>query len=178
VPQPPRGGDLVAESAMSSVYGPTCRRVDAHAVRGWRSSERRYGTSVAGYSGAALPRKLGIKPESRVLLDGAPDGFDLGELPAGATVHRRAGGDPYDVVLIFCPDAARLRTRWPALHGRTTPAGSLWVAWPKRAAGVPTDLDENRVRDHALANGRVDVKVCAIDDVWSGLKNVIRVADR
>jgi hypothetical protein len=133
---------------------------------------------VAGYSGTALPRKLGITDGSRVLLDGAPDGFDLGDLPGGVTVHRRAGASPYDVVLCFCPDADRLRTRWAALHGRTTPAGSLWVAWPKRASGVRTDLNEHVIREHALANGRVDVKVCAIDDVWSGLKNVIRTADR
>lgn len=133
---------------------------------------------MAGYSGTALPRKLGIKDGSRVLLDGAPDGFDLGELPGGVTLHRRPAGGEYDVVLCFCPDANRLRTRWAALHGRTTAAGALWVAWPKRASGVRTDLDENLIRDHVLANGRVDVKVCAIDDVWSGLKNVVRTADR
>ena len=133
---------------------------------------------MAGYSGTALPRKLGIKDGSRVLLDGAPGDFDLGDLPGRVTVHRRSGDSPYDVVLCFCPDSARLRTRWPALHGRTTPAGALWVAWPKRASGVRTDLDENLIREHALANGRVDVKVCAIDDVWSGLKNVIRTVDR
>jgi hypothetical protein len=134
--------------------------------------------AVTGYSGTPLPRKLGIAAGSRVLLDGAPEGFDLGELPAGVTVHHRAGADPYDVVLCFCPDAARLRSRWADLHGRTTPAGALWIAWPKRAAGVPTDLNENVVREHALAGGRVDVKVCAVDHVWSGLKNVIRKADR
>jgi hypothetical protein len=64
------------------------------------------------------------------------------------------------------------------LHPRTTAAGALWVAWPKRASGLTTDLDENVVRDFALAHGRVDVKVCAIDEVWSGLKHVIRKADR
>lgn len=133
---------------------------------------------MAGYSGTPLPRKLGIAAGVRVLLDGAPDGFDLGPLPDGVVLHRRAGSDPYDVVLCFCPDAARLRSRWPALHGRTTPAGGLWIAWPKRSSGVPTDLDENVVREHALANGRVDVKVCAIDETWSGLKNVIRKASR
>jgi hypothetical protein len=133
---------------------------------------------TAGYSGTPLPRKLGIAAGSRVLLDGAPERFDLGELPAGVTVHRRAGADPYDVVLCFCPDSARLRSRWAALHGRTTLAGALWIAWPKRAAGIPTDLTEGVVRAHALANGRVDVKVCAVDQVWSGLKNVIRKADR
>jgi hypothetical protein len=81
-------------------------------------------------------------------------------------------------VLCFCPDRARLEQRWPVLHRLTTPAGALWIAWPKKASGVPTDLNENVVRDFALLNGRVDVKVCAIDETWSGLKHVIRVADR
>lgn len=138
----------------------------------------RYRDRVTGYSGTPLARKLGVPAGSAVLLDGAPDGFTLDELPAGATLHRRAGRGPYEVILCFCPDTARLRARWPALHRLTTAAGALWIAWPKRASGVPTDLDENVVREHAVAHGRVDVKVCAIDDVWSGLKNVIRKADR
>ena len=133
---------------------------------------------MAGYSGTPLARKLGIAPESAVLLDGAPDGFGLDDLPPGVTVARRAGPGPYDVILCFCPDQARLRRLWARLHALTTPAGALWIAWPKRASGVPTDLDENIIRAHALANGRVDVKVCAVDDTWSGLKNVIRTADR
>lgn len=134
--------------------------------------------TVAGYSGTPLARKLGITSGAAVLLDGAPPGFDLGETPAGAKIHRRPGRARYDVILCFCPTAARLVSRWPALHDRTTPAGALWIAWPKRSSGIPTDLDENVVRGHALAHGRVDVKVIAIDDTWSGLKNVIRVADR
>jgi hypothetical protein len=133
---------------------------------------------MAGYSGTPLARKLGIAEGHAVLLDGAPAVFTLGELPADVTVVRRAGSGPYDVIMCFCPDTARLRARWPTLHGRTTPAGSLWIAWPKRASGVPTDLDENIIRGYALANGRVDVKVCAVDDTWSGLKHVIRKADR
>ena len=133
---------------------------------------------MAGYSGTPLARKLGIGPGTSVLLDGAPRAFDLGEAASGVTVHRRAGSRPYDVILCFCPTAARLAERWPTLHRRTTPAGALWIAWPKRSSGVPTDLNENVVRDHALAHGRVDVKVVTIDDTWSGLKNVIRVADR
>jgi hypothetical protein len=133
---------------------------------------------VAGYSGTPLVRKLGIAPGLRVLLDGAPSDFDL-EVPDGTTVHRRpARGARYDVVLCFCPALHRLRRRWPALHTLTTPAGALWIAWPKRSSGVPTDLTEDVIREYALANGRVDVKVCAITDVWSGLKNVIRAADR
>jgi hypothetical protein len=133
---------------------------------------------MAGYSGTPLARKLGVTAGARVLLDGAPAGLDLGEIPADVHVVRRGSDGPYDLILCFCPDQARLVRRWPVLHGRTTTAGSLWIAWPKRSAGVPTDLDENVVREYALSHGRVDVKVCAIDDVWSGLKHVIRKADR
>ncbi len=132
----------------------------------------------AGYSGTPLPRKLGIAAGTRTLLDGAPDGFALDPLPDGVTVHRRLGAEPYDVIVVFCPDLETLLRRWPALHPRTTTPGALWVAWPKRAAKIPTDLDENVVRDYGLDHGRVDVKVCAIDATWSGLKFVVRVADR
>jgi hypothetical protein len=133
---------------------------------------------MAGYSGTPLATKLGIKRDTFVLLDGAPFGFDLGDLPHGARVQRRPGTEPYQVIVCFCPDRARLLRRWPVLHPLTTTAGALWIAWPKRASGVPTDLDENFVRDHALTHGRVDVKVAAIDDVWSGLKHVVRTSDR
>jgi hypothetical protein len=132
----------------------------------------------AGYSGTPLPRKLGIKPESRVLLAGAPDGFDPGELPAGAVLHRRPGAGAYDVVLVFCPDMATLRNRFGSLAQQLTPAGALWIAWPKKASGVRTDLTENVVRDHGLAEGLVDVKVAAIDATWAGLKFVVRLRDR
>lgn len=134
---------------------------------------------MAGYSGTPLVRKLGIGAGASVLLDGAPPEFDLDELPDGATVTRRLGRGPYDVIVCFCPDLARLAARWPVLHERTTPAGSLWIAWPKRRPGSPqTDINENLVREYALGHGRVDVKVCAIDEVWSGLKHVIRRTDR
>ena len=127
----------------------------------------------SGYSGTPLPRKLGIKVGSRVLLDGAPDGFSL-----GVAAHTRKTTGLYDVALLFAPDRRRLVKRWPVLHAAVTPAGRLWVAWPKKASGLATDLDENVVRDHGLANGRVDVKVCAIDQTWSGLCFVVRVKDR
>jgi hypothetical protein len=133
---------------------------------------------VAGYSGTPLPKKLGVNAGHRVLLDGAPAAFELTDLPADVLLHRRASPGLYDVIVLFCPDHARLRRRWPVLHRLTPPAGALWVAWPKRSSGVATDLDENGVREYALANGRVDVKVCAIDDTWSGLKHVIRIAQR
>ncbi len=133
---------------------------------------------TAGYSGTPLPRKLGVKPESRVLIVAAPPDFGLDPLPAGATLHTRAGASAYDVVLAFCPDVRRLRERFAKSAGRLTTAGALWIAWPKRASGVATDLDENVVRDHGLAEGLVDVKVAAIDETWSGLKFVRRVRDR
>lgn len=134
---------------------------------------------MAGYSGTPLARKLGIRDGSRVLLDGAPGAFDIGPLPGDdVEVDLEPTAGAYDVILCFCADRARLTTRWPALHAATTTGGALWIAWPKKASKVPTDLDENVVRDWALANGRVDVKVCAVDETWSGLKNVVRVADR
>lgn len=133
---------------------------------------------MAGYSGTPLVRKLGVAAGASVLLDGAPPDFDLGELPDGVTVSRRLGRGAYDLILCFCPDQARLAARWPVLHERTTPSGSLWIAWPKKRPGTVSDLNENVVREFALSHGRVDVKVCAIDETWSGLKHVIRKADR
>ena len=132
----------------------------------------------AGYSGTPLVRKLGIKPGHLVLMIGAPEGFDLGELPDGAVVHGRQGRIRYDVVLAFCPDRGTLEHWFEPLMAGLGPASALWVAWPKKASKVPTDLDENGVRDHGLTAGLVDVKICAIDAVWSGLKFVYRLADR
>ena len=134
--------------------------------------------ATSGYSGTPLPTKLGVRAGSRVLLDGAPKGFELGPLPERVAVHARPGPSPYDVAVLFCHDRARLDLRWPRVHEAVTPAGRLWVAWPKRASGLPTDLDENIVRDHGLTHGRVDMKVCAIDATWSGLAFVVRLRDR
>jgi len=133
---------------------------------------------MAGYSGTPLVRKLGITEDANVLLDGAPAGFALEGVPPGAEVRTRLGPGPYDVIVCFCPDHARLSQRWPVLHPRTTSAGSLWIAWPKRASGRAIDLDDNVVREFALSHGRVDVKICAVDEVWSAMKHVIRKADR
>ena len=108
----------------------------------------------------------------------APDGFDLGAPHHSADDVPPAAGEPFDVVLMFCPDLASLARRWPDTLARTAVDGAVWVAWPKKAARVPTDLTEDVVRDFALPHGVVDVKVCAIDQVWSGLKLVRRLANR
>ena len=135
-------------------------------------------TSPAGYSGTPLPRKLGIAAGHTVLLASAPPGFDLGPLPEGVTVHRRRSRARYDVVVGFCPDLASLRSGLQGWKGLLGPAGSLWLAWPKKASGTATDLGERAVRDHGLGCGLVDVKGCAVDEVWSGLKFVYRLSDR
>ena len=134
---------------------------------------------AAGYSGTPLPRKLGIKPGARLALLGAPPDFDatLGELPPAVTIRRRLRG-PVDVIVAFHVRRAELERRLPALRGALDPAGGLWVAWPKRASGVPTDVTEGVVRELGLAAGLVDNKVCAIDGVWSGLRLVFRLRDR
>lgn len=111
-----------------------------------------------------------------------PAGFDLGPLPDGiapdSEPSERGGSTPYDVILAFCPDVATLLGRFEALRTRIPADGALWICWPKRASGMPTDLTENVVRDAGLAVGLVDVKVAAMDAVWSGLKFVYRLADR
>ena len=134
--------------------------------------------STPGYSGKPLAGKLGIKPDHVVAIEGAPDGFVIAGLPDGVSPAPRVGRTAYDVILVFCPDRATLSERLPELLDRTTTAGMIWVAWPKRSSGVPTDLTEDRIRELALPLGVVDVKVCAVDDTWSGLKLVRRLANR
>jgi hypothetical protein len=113
-----------------------------------------------------------------VLLDGAPSPSVLEDLPPGVTLITRLEAQPFDVGLLFAPDLRRLRRRFERLAAHLSTAGALWVAWPKRASRVATDLTENVVRNHGLDCGLVDVKVCAIDDTWSGLKFVRRLSDR
>lgn len=134
----------------------------------------------AGYSGTPLPRKLGIKPGQRIAFLDTPPSFDdaLGELPAGVERPRSALRGPLDLVVAFFVERRRLERRLPRLAAALDPAGALWIAWPKRASRVDTDLTEDVVRELGLAAGVVDVKVCAIDATWSGLKLVIRLRDR
>ena len=134
---------------------------------------------MTGHSGTSLLRKLGIADGSRVALVRAPDGFDrvLRPLPDGARLVTTVRG-PQDVVLFFVTRRTELQRRFGALARAVAPAGGLWIAWPKRTAGVATDLNENLVRQAGLGAGLVDNKVCRIDDVWSGLRFVYRSADR
>jgi hypothetical protein len=134
---------------------------------------------MAGYSGTPLPRKLGLKPQFRVAFHGLPAEVKA-ELNDSLKSCRilKDGGDSLDFAMIFVKRAADLRKAFAATSRQLAPAGMLWVSWPKKASGVATDLTENEVRDIGLAAGLVDVKVCAVDEVWSGLKFVIRVKDR
>jgi len=133
----------------------------------------------AGYSGTPLAKKLGIRAGDTVTLLGAPEGFEdeLDGLPDGVQLRRRTGGNP-EVVLLFTTKARELERRFPGLARSVWPDGSVWVAWPKRASGVATDLDENRLRDIGLPHGLVDNKVCAVNNVWSGLRFVWRRDNR
>jgi hypothetical protein len=134
---------------------------------------------MADYSGTPLATKLGIKDGHRVAFPSAPDGFSelLGDLPDGITVRSRASG-PLDVIVFFTKSRAELERRLPALRRAMDPAAGLWIAWPKRASGVETDMTEDVARDLGYANRLVDNKVCAIDETWSGLRLVIRLEDR
>ena len=128
-----------------------------------------------GYSGTPLPQKLGLKPGLKVYVDGAPDHLD--ELLGGSTYTTRLPRE-VDVTLLFTTSLARLEKRFPVVVERTVSNGMVWVCWPKKASKVPTDLDENVVRDLGLELGFVDVKGAAIDGTWSGLKFVRWLRDR
>jgi len=131
---------------------------------------------TVGYSGTPLPRKLGIKSGMSMAVLNAPPNLDaiLGELPERVTTSQRLGGHR-DLVLIFITRQADLAARVPALASAIAPNGVVWVAWPKRASKIETDMTEDVIREIVLpSSDLVDVKVCAIDHVWSGLKLVIR----
>jgi hypothetical protein len=128
---------------------------------------------MAGYSGTPLVQKLGIKAGHAIALIAAPPDFELGALPIGVTVKRRLAGT-LDVIVVFVKRRADLDARIAASRPRMAPAAGLWIAWPKRASGVITDMTEHAIREVALPTGLVDNKVCAIDEVWSGLRLVIR----
>jgi Protein of unknown function (DUF3052) len=134
---------------------------------------------MPGYSGTPLPQKLGIKDQARVLLLDAPsDVRDALKRELAGCKIARDGEGAVDFSMIFVKSAADLKKKFAHVSRQLAPAGMLWVSWPKKTSGVVTDLDENEVRRIGLDAGLVDVKVCAVTDVWSGLKFVIRVKDR
>jgi hypothetical protein len=134
---------------------------------------------MAGYSATPLLKKLGIKENARLRFENAPGSViaELGPLPGGATVVNN-NEQELDLVLLFTTSRDELEARFGRLAGQLKPNGMLWISWPKKASKMATDLNENRVRETGLAAGLVDVKVCAIDETWSGLKFVRRVKDR
>lgn len=130
---------------------------------------------MAGYSPTPQARKLGLKPGLRVGIDAAPAGWRLADPPA---VRYVSDCEPADVLLSFVRATVELTERIETLGSRIFPAGALWIAWPRRAAGHSSDVTENGIREVVLPRGLVDVKVAAIDDDWSGLKIVWRVENR
>jgi len=134
---------------------------------------------MAGYSGTPLPKKLGLRQQFRVRLVGMPSDVEaeLKDALASCRVAKN-GREPLDFAMIFVKTRADLARNLSRLSARLAPAGMLWVSWPKKASGVPTDLREDQVRGIGLAAGLVDVKVCAVNQAWSGLKFVIPLKDR
>jgi hypothetical protein len=133
---------------------------------------------MPGYSGTPLPKKLGIKAGFRVRLANAPADVRAELRGALAVCMVVKQGNALDFVMMFSKSRSELMTEVPRIVRQLAPAGMLWVSWPKKASGVATDVDENGVREIGLEAGLVDVKVCAVTEVWSGLKFVRRVKDR
>jgi hypothetical protein len=134
---------------------------------------------MTGYSGTPLPKKLGIKEDFRVAFVALPADVKakLRDALARCSVVKDGRG-PLDFAMVFGKRQGELKSEFTRLARQLAPAGMLWVSWPKKASGVATDLNENDVRRIGLAAGLVDVKVCAVSEVWSGLKFVRRVGDR
>jgi hypothetical protein len=133
---------------------------------------------MAGYSKTPLWKKLGIHARDSVLLIDAPAGWRIPDLPEGAAAATQDGDrqpdGPAELVVAFCPNLERLREQIPALAPKIFPAGTLWIAWPRRAGGHDSDIHDQDIRDVALPVGLVDVKVAALDEDWSGLRLVWR----
>jgi len=135
---------------------------------------------MAGYSGTRLAKKLGFKEGFRVGFVNPPRGFqqELGSLPSGVKISVVRLPKPLDLILFFADSQQILKREFPKLAQKLGKNGMLWIAWPKKASGVATDLSDNSVRKIGLDAGLVDVKVCAVNDIWSGLKFVYRLEDR
>ncbi len=133
----------------------------------------------AGYSGTPLIKKLGIKPAQRMVILNAPENYlvELGDLPPDTQINSQLGAN-LDMIHYFAKSEADLMRDFPDLKAALALDGMLWISWIKKSAKIPTDLDGNIVREIGLDQGLVDVKVCAINDIWSGLKFVYRKEDR
>ena len=134
---------------------------------------------TSGYSGTPIVKKLGIKPGFRIAILNAPNDYDatLGELPPDV-VRYDTLQDSLDLIQFFARDRSEFESHYAALKQALKQDGALWISWYKKSAKIPTDITEDVIRDYALANGLVDVKVAAVDELWSGLKLVYRVKDR
>lgn len=135
---------------------------------------------MAGYSGTPLAKKLGLKPGAKIYVIGAPKDYDalLGPLPENLSIVAKPPKDGADIVHLFAPSKAAFKGALPKARQAMKTEGAIWVSWYKKAAKIPTDLSEDIIRDEALRTDLVDVKVCAVSDVWSGLKLVVRKALR
>jgi|SRR5271170_3144476 len=138
---------------------------------------------MPGYSGTPLPKKLGIKPGFHVYFLAAPADVlaELREALAACAMEpdgKNKNHSPLDFAMIFTKSQAELKCEFRRVAKLLQPAGMLWISWPKKSSGVASDLDDNRVREIGLDSGLVDVKVCAVTEIWSGLKFVRRVKDR
>ena len=134
---------------------------------------------MAGYSQTPLVKKLGIKEGFKVAIISAPQDFEgtLVPMPKNVSINPRAR-DALDCALLFVKKESQLRQKFSGLAARLQPNGMIWVAWPKKSSGVATDLTFTNVQTLGLAAGLVDVKICAVDEIWSGLKFVFRLKDR
>ncbi len=134
---------------------------------------------MAGYSGTPLAKKLGIGPGCGLHVDGAPMPYEqlVAPLPAGVVMHPTVDSST-DIVHLFCTAKDQLVRTLPRILQHLRPDAAIWISWPKKASKVPTDITEDTIREVALPLGLVDIKVCAVDEVWSGLKLVVRKANR
>ncbi len=133
----------------------------------------------AGYSGKPLAKKLGITRGQRLAFIDPPEGYvaGLGRMPEGASIVEASAGE-LDLVQMFVKDRAVLDRQLPHLRGRIRKSGMIWISWPKRSSKMQTDVTEDLVRATGLKCGLVDVKICSVDETWSGLRFVIRLKDR
>jgi hypothetical protein len=134
---------------------------------------------AAGYSGTPLAKKLGIVENSRIFLSDAPKNYRelVAPIPKGAQIVKKVGEDT-DIIHLFTAERSRLASLLRSSLAKMRPDAAIWVSWPKKSSKVPTDITEDTIREVALPMGLVDIKVCAVDEIWSGLKLVVRKANR